>query len=138
MEQLAASAHLLQGFEVAAFVVDTGDTVAHELFGDVGDPIAVTLRSFSFREGAALPHAGECIAGAVGNTAVELAVGVAVEGAARRIGRVLVDVGHLQRFAVVEGRVAAAMLDDHGVFFRDLVEVVDVDKPWPKRRLGLE
>ena len=64
---------------------------------------------------------------AIGDAAVQFAAGVVIEGAARRIGRVLVNAGHLERLAVVERRVAAAMMDDHRMVLRHLVEVVDVE-----------
>ena len=43
-----------------------------------------------------------------------------------RIGSVLVDSSQLQGFAVVERRVAAAMMYAHRMFLRDLVEIVNV------------
>ena len=76
----------------------------------------------------ALAHAVERARRAIGNAAVEFAVGVAVEGSARRIGRVLVDVRHLEGLAVVERRVAAAMMHRHRMILRHLVEVVNVQR----------
>ena len=68
----------------------------------------------------------ERAARAIGDAAVQLAVRVAVEGAARRIRRVLGDAGHLERLAVVERRVAAAMMHHDRMILRHLVEVVHV------------
>ncbi len=87
-----------------------GEAVAHELLGDEGEPVAITAHRFLARIAHVLAHGREDIAGAVGDTAGEFAIGVPVERAAGGIGRVLRDARHLQRLAVVEGGVAAAML----------------------------
>ena len=75
-----------------------------------------------------LPDAAEGAARAIGHAAVELTVRVAIERPARRIRRVLRDAGQLERLAVVERRVAAAMLHDDGMLGRHLVEIADVER----------
>ena len=57
--------------------------------------------------------------GEVRDAAVQLAIRVLVERAAHRIRRVLGDAGHLERFAVVEVRVAAAVAHDHRMISDD-------------------
>ena len=44
MQQLAARPHLLQREQIAALVVDARQAVAHELLGDVRQPVAVALQ----------------------------------------------------------------------------------------------
>ena len=124
VEQLAAGADVLDRGQVAAFVVDAGQAVAHELLGDVGDAVAVALCPLLGREGRPLADAVERVAGAIGDAAVQLAVGVLVEGAARRIRRVLGDAGQLEGLAVVEGGVAAAMMHRDRMLGRDLVQIL--------------
>ena len=65
---------------------------------------------------------------AIGDAAVEFAVRVFVERAARRVGRVLGDARHLEGFAVVEGGVAAAMVHGDRMIGRNLVEIVNVQR----------
>ena len=75
-----------------------------------------------------LPDAAQRVARAIGDAAVELAVRVAIERAACGIRRVLRDAGQLERLAVVERRVPAAMLHDDRMIGRHLVEIVDVQR----------
>ena len=126
MQEFAARPHLLQSRQIAALVVDAGHAITHELFGNVCQPVAVALQPLLFGKGRPLADAVERAPGPVGDPAVEVAIGVAVEGPAGRIGRVLVDVRHLEGLAVVVRRVAAAMMDRDRVILRYLVEVVNV------------
>ena len=43
MPQIAARPHLLQGSQIAAFVMNAGQAVADELFRNVRQPITVAL-----------------------------------------------------------------------------------------------
>ena len=113
VKQFAARPHLLQRRQIAAFVVHAGQAVADELFRDVCQAIAAALvASASAVNVCRLPDAVEHATRAVGDAAVEIAVRIAVERSAWRIRRVLRDVRHLQRLAVVERSVAAAMSHD--------------------------
>src|SRR5262249_58693261 len=96
--------------------------VADELLGDEGVRIAVARLPLVRRVGHALAFAEEHVTGAIGDAAVELAVLVAVKGAAGRVGRVLGDAGDLERLAVVLGGVAAAVANRDRGLARDLVE----------------
>ena len=58
MEQIAPRAHLLQCEEIAAFVMDAGHAVAHELLGDVGEAVAIALQRLFGREGLAFSALG--------------------------------------------------------------------------------
>ena len=64
----------------------------------------------------------------VRNAAVELAVGVAIESPTGRIRRVFIDAGHGECLAVVERRVAAAMVHRDRVVLRHLIEIVNADQ----------
>ena len=105
-----------------------GHAVTHELLGDVRQPVAVALLPLLFGKRGSLADTVDRVHGPVGNPSVEVAVGVAVEGPAGRIGCVLVDVRHLQGLAVVERGVAAAMMDYDRVLLRYLVEVMNVQR----------
>src|SRR5258708_2027185 len=99
MLELSAFTHFLNRREIAAFMMNARQTVAHELLRDVRDSVAISLRDLLGREGLAFADAAHCVARAVGDAAIELAIGVAIERAARRVRRVLRDAGHLERFA---------------------------------------
>src|SRR5207248_8475502 len=70
----------------------------------------------------------EDTAGAISDAAGELARFVAIEGAARRIGRVLRDMRELEGLAVVERGVPTAMMDDDRMLRRYLIQVVNVER----------
>ncbi len=73
-----------------------------------------------------LPDPVERAPCAVGHAAVKVAIGIAIESSSGRIGRVLVDVRHLEGLAVVVRRVAAAMVNHDRVVLRHLVEIMNV------------
>ena len=127
MQQLATRTHLLQSGQIAAFVVDAGQTIADKLFGDVGQPVAIALQLLLFGKRFALADFVEYASRAVGDAAVQFAVFVAVVGSAGRIGRVLGDTRHLQGLAVVVRGVAAAMMHQDRVILRNLIQVVNVE-----------
>jgi hypothetical protein len=108
--ELAAGADVLDRRQVATFVVDTRQAVAHELLRDVGDAVALALRPLLGRERRTLTHTVEYFARAIRHTAIQVAARVAVEGAAGWVRRVLRDLRHLERLGVVERRVPAAVL----------------------------
>src|SRR5437870_1860719 len=126
--QVAARADILDRRQVAALVMHAGETVANELLRDMRDPIAVALRVRVGAERRPLPYAVEDVARPIGHAAVERTAGIAIERSTRWIWRILGDLCQLERFAVVERRVAAAMTDDDGVLGRYLVQVVDVER----------
>src|SRR5262249_58632105 len=121
VEELSALAYLLQREQIAAFVVHAGEAVADELLRDVREPVAVAAPGLV--GGPAAPGADPAEHGprAIGDAAVRVAQLVAVEGAAGRILGLLRDARELQRLAVVERGVAAAMLHDDGMILRGLV-----------------
>jgi hypothetical protein len=92
-------------------VVHGRDPITDKLLGNVGEAIAVGLQHLRFGKGGAFANLVERAAGPVRDAAIEVAVGIAVEGATGRIGRVLVNVGQFEGLAVVIGGVAAAMVD---------------------------
>ncbi len=128
MLKIAARPHVLQGEQIAAFMMYAGEAVADELLGDVGQPIAVALLGLFRGKGGPLAHFVDHVHRPVRNAAVECAARVAVESSARRIGRVLVDVRHLQRLAVVESGVAAAMMDHNRMVLGDLIQIVNIEQ----------
>ena len=83
VQQVSARAHLLQREQIAALVVYAGQAIADELLGDVGQPVAVALHRLLRGKGRPLADPVERARRPVGNPAVEVAVGVAVESSAR-------------------------------------------------------
>ena len=126
VQQFAAGAHVLNRRQVAALVMHAGEAVACELLRDVRDAVASALLVLGGREGGPRADRAERIHGAVGDPAVELAVGILVVGAAHRVRRALGDARHVEGFAVVERRVAAAVAHHHGMVLRHLVQVLHV------------
>src|SRR5689334_22101037 len=106
----------------------TGQAIADELLGDERESVAVAGTDLLRRKARALANLEEHIARAVGDPAVELALLIAVVGAGGRVRRVLGNAGKLERFAVVIGRVTAAMTHRHRMLARDPVEVVDGER----------
>src|SRR5689334_648010 len=102
-------------------------TVPNELFRDMCEPVALALRALLGGECRPLSDAIECTPRPVGHASVELTVGVFVKGATGRIRCVFRDPRHLERLAVVERRVPAAMMHDNWVFGRHLIEIVRVE-----------
>src|SRR5262249_16158982 len=80
-------------------------------------------------EGLALADAREDVPRVLGDAAVELTAGVAEEAAVRRIGRLVGDARKLERFAVVEGRVAAAVRHRDRLFPRRFVAILSRQRP---------
>src|SRR5262249_26669254 len=124
--EVAARTDLLQRREIASLVMNAGEPVADKLFGNVREPIALALFDLLLTERHARADAVECIARAIGDAPVQVAVRIAIEGAAGGIRRVLVHARHLERLAVVVRRVTAAVADDDRMVERYLVEVVHV------------
>jgi hypothetical protein len=80
VQQVAAGAHLLDGRQVAAFVVDAGQPVADELFRDVGNAILAALIDLRRREHRPITHVVEDAARPVRHSSIEIAVLVAAVG----------------------------------------------------------
>src|SRR5262245_19021967 len=109
MMEVAARANFLNGGEIAAFVMHASAPGTHEMLSDVWDSLALSLIALCGRERRTLTDTIENIACAIRHSAIEIAGLVSIEGAARRIRRVLRDLRELERLRVVERRVAAAM-----------------------------
>src|SRR5262245_23173124 len=109
--------------------MDGGQAGTHELFGDVRHAMALALLTLLLREHDAASGALEDRHRAICDAAAEPAGGIAVERAARRIGRVPRNMRQLECLAVVIRRVAAAMMHADGMVARDLVEVLHVQLP---------
>ncbi|PYP60790.1 MAG: hypothetical protein DMD26_19000 [Gemmatimonadetes bacterium] len=91
-------------------------------------PVPLPLGALVGGERVSLPHAIEGASRPVRHPSIELTARIAIERAAGRIRRLPGDVRQLERLAVVERRVAAAMMNDDGMLRRHLVEVVDVER----------
>ena len=52
------------------FVMDAGDAITHELFGDVGQAVAIPLHDLFFAEGLAAADFVDGVHGQVGDAAV--------------------------------------------------------------------
>ena len=89
VQQFAASPHLLERKQIAAFVVDAGQAITNELFGDVCQPVAVALLLLFCREGLALAYVVEYVTRAIGDSSVKFAVFVVVVSSAHAVGSVL-------------------------------------------------
>src|SRR5262249_204377 len=122
---IAACAHLLQGEQVAALMVHAGEPIADELFGDERRRIAVANERLLRGKGRSFADLEEHIAGAIGDPAVGLAIGVTVKGTGGRGGCVPIEGGELERLAVVIGGVTAAVTDRDRMLTRHLIEVVN-------------
>ena len=96
-------------------MVHARQAVTRELLRDVRHAVARALLDLRRRVGLSRAHLVERRRREVRDASVQLAVRILVVGAAHRVGRVLRDAGHLERLAVVEIRVAAAVTDDHRV-----------------------
>ena len=59
MQQIAARPHLLQREQIAALVVHAGHAIAHELLGNVCQPVAIALHRLLRGKGRPLAHAVE-------------------------------------------------------------------------------
>src|ERR1700676_1252154 len=104
--------------------------IFNELLGDVGQSIAVALQRLFGGKGPPLADLVKHVLRPVGNPAIEFTVRVAIEGSTRWIRRLLIYVRHLEGFAVVERRVAPAMMDRDRMVLRYLIEVVNVELPF--------
>src|SRR4029077_13837568 len=91
--------------------------------------VAIAAEPLVGRKRLSLADLVEDAARAIRDAAVQLPLVVAVERAAGRVRRVASDARELERLAVVEARVATAVLDRDGVVLRHLVEIVDVQLP---------
>ena|ERR1700722_2540411 len=94
-------------------MVNAGQPIADELFGNVCQSVAIALFRLFCREGLPFTNVVEYFTSAIGDSSVELAVFVVIVSSAHPVGSVLVYPSQLQRFAVVVGRVAAAMMDHY-------------------------
>jgi hypothetical protein len=124
--EVAARTHGLQGGQIAALVMYACDSITRKLFGHVCQPVTVALQPFIFGEGFSFADAVERAPCPVSHAAGQVTISVAIEGSAGRIGRAPVDVGQLKSFAVAIRRVAAAMLNNHRMVLRYLIEIVNV------------
>src|SRR3982751_3808372 len=91
-------------------------------------PVTVPLRALLGRERRAGADTVEDRAGPVSDTTIERARGVSVERAAGRVGRRGGDVRQLERLAVIERGVAAAMVHRDGMLSGDAIEIADVER----------
>src|SRR5690242_21083659 len=103
-------------------------SIACELPGDVRQSVALAPRPLLGDVCRTRADAVEDAPGAIGDAAVELTRSVAIEGAAGRVWRVLRDVRQLERLRVVERRMPAAVVHDDGMFRRDSVEIVTIER----------
>src|SRR5215475_1662032 len=110
-------------------MVNAGQAVAYKLFGYVGQPITVTLLLLLWRERLTIADFLEHLARPVGDAPVELATLVMIVGPARGVRGVFVYRDQLKCFAVVVGRVPAAMMDYYWMVSRNLVKIVAVELP---------
>src|ERR1700735_3698515 len=115
MQKISARAYLLQSEQIAALMMDAGQSVLDELLRNVCQPVAAALLHLLLGERRTLADAVDPVGGPIGDAAVQIAIRVAIESSARRIGRVLVYVRHFKSLAVVKRSVAAAMMHRHGV-----------------------
>ena len=102
-----------------------GQAEAGELLGDVGDPrlrAGILLGLAVLREGRPLSKAR---LRSVGDPSVEVAIGIMVERAAERLRRVLGNAGKLERLAVGEHRVPAAVDNRHRMNVGHAIEIGD-------------
>ena len=122
--QLAARAHVLHRRQVAALVVHAGQAVARELLRDVRESVARALLDLRRRERRPRARPAERAPRARSVTR-PLSSPFASRSNVPPVGirRVLRDAGQLERLAVVERRVAAAMPHDDRMLLGHLVEV---------------
>src|SRR5688572_9811091 len=113
--QLAARTHVLDRRQVPTLVVNARQPVTGELFGDVRNAVPAASLPLLRRQCRPVPDLVEHAARRVRHASGELAVLVAIVGAAGRIPGVPGDSSHLERRAVVVRRVAAAMTHDNGM-----------------------
>src|ERR1700745_2248074 len=104
-------------------MVDGGQAVADELFRDIGQTIATALRLLLWGEGLPLSNVVEYVTRTIGHSSVEFAILVVIVSSAHAAGSVLGYTGQLERLGVVEGGVAATMMDHYWMLLGDLVEV---------------
>ena len=95
--------------EVAAFVMHGRESVACELLRDVRHPIALALVPVGVTELRALASGIQHAHRAIGHTSGEFPCTILVERPAGGRQRVLGDLGQLERLAVVERGVSAAV-----------------------------
>ena len=129
MEQFSACPYLLKRKKISAFVVNAGQAVANKLFRDICQPVSIALFLLFWCERLALPNVVKHVAHPVGNSSGEFAIFVVVVSSARAVWSVLVHSSQFQCFAIVVGRMAAAMMDAYRMLGRDLVQVVHVELP---------
>src|SRR5215217_38850 len=107
-----------------------GEPVSNELFGDMRESIALTLRPLLSGKYCFLPNLVENIACCVSDSPGELAIRVPVVRASRRVRCRLRNPCELECLGVVEGRVSPAMMYGHGEISRYLVEVAEIQRPF--------
>src|SRR5579871_254733 len=110
-------------------MMDAGDAIAHELLRDVRQSVAVACECLLRRKRLSLADPVKHTGRPVRDTAVEVAIRITIEGSTGRVRRALVDVRQLESLAVVEGGVAAAMMDGDRMILRDLVEIMNIELP---------
>src|SRR5262249_7226957 len=93
----------------------TCESVTDELLRYESKAVAVTLFSLIRREGPPVSVAVDRVSCKIGDASGEITCAIPIVRAARRVGRVLGDAGHLQCLVVVVGRVAATMTHNNGM-----------------------
>src|SRR4029079_6166672 len=106
MQQLAARPYFLERAQIAAIMVHTRESVTHELLRYESQAVAIALLALLRREGSPGSDALDGVSREIGDSAGQFTCLVPVVRASGRVGRVLGDARHLQRFVVVVGRVA--------------------------------
>ncbi len=129
MQQLAAVADLLERRQISVLVMHARQPVANELLGYMSRAVPATLLLFLRRE--LRPHADLVEHGKrlVSHTPAQISAGIAIEGPAGRIARIASDACELERLAVIEAGVSAAMSNSHRVILRHPVQVANVQRP---------
>src|SRR5439155_6791020 len=96
--------------KIAALMVYARHAIADKLPGNECQAFTAALQRLFRSVGRPRTDPVEWVPCTVGNPSVEVTVRIAIIGSAGRIRRCLIDVRHCQSFAVVERRVAAAMM----------------------------
>src|ERR1700722_2490188 len=122
MQEVSVRPNLLECVQIATLMVNAGHAIAHEHLRDIGHPVAGALLLLCRSKGGPFADVAEGGRSPIGNAAVEFTVRILVESSSRRIGSGLVDIRHLQGLAVIEGGVAATMMNRDRMVFGRLIE----------------
>src|SRR6185295_11141571 len=88
MQQLAARPYLLERAQIAAFVMDTRESVTHELLRYESQAIAIALLALFRREGSPGSDALDGVSRKIGDASTQVTCLISVVRAAGRVGRV--------------------------------------------------